>query len=83
MLVEKVTAGTMSSGLVRISCVRTGPDGKEIDAGEILIPAARLTGVMRDLDTALRQIAATAKERVDAAKAELAARGESFDSPTN
>lgn len=69
ILVEGISRASLSNGIVRLQCLRSGADGQRIEAAELLIPAARAGAVAQSLVNALKDIERQLQEQDGAAAA--------------
>ena len=75
MLIDGIRSITLHGNVVRIHCVSVGADGKQEEAGTLLIPGSEVGPIMQTLVNGLQEMQKQIRER--AATAEAASR------PTN
>lgn len=69
MLIDRITAITLHSNVVRIHCVVVGADGKEEPAGTIVIPGNEVGPIVQALVNGLQEVQKQVRERNIAATA--------------
>jgi hypothetical protein len=70
MLIDGIKSITMHSNVVRIHCAVVGPDGKQEDAGTLLIPGGEVGPIMQTLIKGLNEMEKQIRERAAAATPE-------------
>ena len=67
MLIDGIRGITLHANVVRIHCVSVGTDGKQEEAGTLVIPGSEVAGVMQSLINGLQEMQKQMKERTAAA----------------
>jgi hypothetical protein len=63
MLVDGFKSITLHGNVVRVHCVCVGADGKQEDAGTLLIPGTEVAGIVQTLVNGLQEIQKQMRER--------------------
>ena len=63
MLIDGIRSITLHGGVARIHCVAIGADGKQEDAGTLLIPGGEVGPVMQSLINGLQEMQKQLRER--------------------
>ena len=70
MLIDGIKSITLHGNVVRIHCVVVGADGKQEDAGTLLIPGSEVGPIMQTLVNGLQEMQKQIRERAAAASPE-------------
>ena len=65
MLVDGIKAITMHANVVRVHCVCVGAEGKQEEAGTLVIPGNEVAGVIQSLVNGLQQMQTQIRERAE------------------
>ena len=67
MLIDGVKSITLHGNVVRIHCVTVGADGKQEEAGTLLVPGNEVSSIMQVLVNGLQEMQKQLRERATAA----------------
>ena len=70
---------SVTHGVARLTLAQTGPDGKPVPAGQLIVPLVQLPALANGLNTLLKQIETRVKEQQ--AQQSAAAAGNGGDAP--
>ena len=70
---DGIVDASVNHGVARLTLAQTGPDGKPVPAGQLIIPLAQLPALANGLVGLLKQVEARMREQQAAAPAGAAA----------
>lgn len=62
LFADGILEASVNFGVARITLAQTGPDGKPVPSGQLLLPVVQLPGFTNGLLTLLKQIEAKVKQ---------------------
>ena len=68
MLIDGIRSITLHGNVVRIHCVSVGADGKQEEAGTLLIPGSEVAPIMQTLVNGLQEMQKQIRERTASAE---------------
>ena len=64
ILADRIGSVSLSNGLIRISCITNGGNGEDHATGTLLIPANRMSEVLKSLISATKEMDQRIREQV-------------------
>ncbi|MCB4821076.1 hypothetical protein [Roseicella aerolata] len=67
---DGILDASVTSGVARLSLAQTGPDGKPVPAGQLVVPLVQLPNMVNGLSSLLKQVEAKMREQQPPAEAD-------------